>query len=418
MNRTIGTGGLVMMLVVALAAIGIGIALWSKVLTIQGVVRTGTVNAAFVKVFTDDDDAVDDDLKDSMDTGDCPISIGPEAPPVPPFEDKKTTPGTSCDPAATGRDPKAHYDKDVARCDAIAIDDDANEPQPGSQTALLFIQNAYPSYHCTAWFDVANTGSIPVLLHSVSILGAAAAPCASGASTQYDLNGDTQLDIEICVSELPVCDPNGTDSQRCEPQIDPDKEFQFNLDIHVLQTADQGTSLEFKAAMCLHQWNEETGNCPDAAHDTIIDLDGIASPTPGGAADKQVKIGDPLVHWSASPGPLLGPEGIDTFGPATWVFGPGGNDIHVEDPGGSCASAQRDAFHDANAANLDCVVLDVNGNLADGQPVDCDLETFGAPVAGGAGCDPKLAYHDANGSGEWDNGEDIVYDGNANGIYD
>jgi hypothetical protein len=102
LNRTVGTGGLVMMLVVALAAIGIGIALWSKVLTINGIVRTGTVNAAFTRVFTDDDDAVDNPEKDSMDTGDCPISIGPETPPAP-FLDKRTAPGTSCDPARTGR---------------------------------------------------------------------------------------------------------------------------------------------------------------------------------------------------------------------------------------------------------------------------------------------------------------------------
>ncbi len=414
LNRTIGTGGLVMMLVVALAAIGIGIALWSKVLTIQGIVRTGTVNAAFTRVFTDDDDAVDNPEKDSMDTGDCPISIGPETPPAP-FLDKRTAPGTSCDPARTGRDPKPHYDKDVARCDAVALPDGQdNEPQPGSQRALLFIQNAYPSYHCTAWFDVVNTGTIPVLLHSVSIQGTAAAPCESGASTQYDLDGDTQLDIEICVSELPPC-PTG---QRCEPQIDPDKEFQFNLDLHILQTADQGTSLEFEAAMCLHQWNEETGNCPDAAHDTVIDLDGIATPTPGGAADKQVAIGDPLVNFAAAAGPLY-IEGIDTFGPAPWVFGPGGNDIHVEDPAGSCPTALRDAIHQANAANVDCVVLDVNGSLVDGQPVSCDLESFiDFDGAGPGGCDPKLSFHDLNGNGEWDNGEDIVYDGNLNGIYD
>src|SRR5574341_936059 len=127
------------MLVVALAAIGIGIALWSKVLTIRGIVQTGTVNAAFTRVFTDDDDLVDNIEKDIQDRGDCLITVGPEAPLaafIPPLVDKKTTPGTSCDPAATGRDPKAHYDKDVARCDAAALPDGQDgEPQPGSQAA-------------------------------------------------------------------------------------------------------------------------------------------------------------------------------------------------------------------------------------------------------------------------------------------
>ena len=262
MNRTIGIGGLVMLLVVALAAIGIGVALWSKVLTIQGVVRTGSVNAEFIEVFTDDDDAVDNAQKDGQDTGDCPITIGPESPPLipemPEFPDKRTVPGTSCDPAATGRDPKAHYDKDVGRCDAMALPDGRdNEPQPGSQAAAVALSNVYPSYHCTAWFDVRNNGTVPVLLHSVTIQGKPAIPCESGASTVYDLDGDTQPDIEICVSELPVC-PTG----ECEPQIDPRDVFQFNLDIHVLQTAPQDSVLTFTAEACLHQWNEEIGVCP------------------------------------------------------------------------------------------------------------------------------------------------------------
>ena len=263
MNRTIGIGGLVMLLVVALAAVGIGVALWSKVLTIQGVVRTGSVNTEFIAVFTDDDDAVDNPDKDSQDTGDCPITIGPESPPLipemPEFPDKRAAPGTSCDPAATGSDPKAHYDKDVGRCDAMALPDGRdNEPQPGSQAAVVALSNVYPSYHCTTWFDVSNIGTVPVLLHSVTVQGKPAIPCSSGASTVYDLDADTQPDIEICVSELPVC-PAG---ETCEPQIDPRDVFQFNLDIHVLQTAPQDAGLAFTAKACLHQWNEETGVCP------------------------------------------------------------------------------------------------------------------------------------------------------------
>lgn len=267
MNRTFGIGGIIMLLVVALAAIGIGVALWSKALTIQGVVRTGSVNAEFVTVFTDDDDAVDDRLKDSEDTGDCPITIGPESPPLfpemPEFPDKRTAPGTSCDPAATGRDPKAHYDKDVGRCDAMALPDGRdNEPQPGSQAAVVALTNVYPSYHCTAWFDVQNNGTVPVLLHSVTIEGKPAIPCGSGASTVYDLDGDGKPDIEICVSELPVCPTGDLNGLICEPQIDPRDVFQFNLDIHVLQTAPQDEILTFTAKACLHQWNEEIGQCP------------------------------------------------------------------------------------------------------------------------------------------------------------
>ena len=63
----------------------------------------------------------------------------------------------------------------------------------------------------------------------------------------------------------------------------------------------------------------------------------------------------------------------------------------------------------------DCVVLDLNGSLTDGQTESCDLET-------GAGCASPLPapikYHDANGNNAWDNGEDIVLDVNNDGICD
>jgi len=399
LNRTIGTGGLVMMLVLALAAVGIGVALWSKVLTINGVVGTGTVNAQFVEVFTDDDDKVDNPNADAGDTGDCPIHAS-------------TLPGpTSCDPRETGAegpdDVQAHrYDKDVARCDATAVEDGQdNETQPGSQLANVAIRNAYPSYHCTAWFLIQNNGSIPIHLHSVSIAGVPAVLCQVG-NTAYDLNADTQPDIEICLSGLQPCT-----LERCpEPQVHPGGGLPLDLDMHIMQTADQNTIYQFQAAICFHQWNEETGNCPDAAHDIIIDRDGIASPLIGDVGTQQVAFGNPLNTWPTG----FYTEGIDTFGPAPWVFGAGGNDIHLEDPAGSCPTASRDAIHQ-NAAGgpVDCVVLDANGNLAHGQAVDCDLETgsFGS-------CDPKVKFHDLNGNGFYDNGEDIVYDGNNNGVFD
>jgi hypothetical protein len=407
MNRTIGTGGLVMMLVVALAAIGIGIALWSKVLTIQGVVRTGTVNAEFTRVFTDDDDAVDNPDKDSMDTGDCEIVVGPETPPAP-FPDKRTAPGTSCDPAETGRDPKAHYDKDVARCDAVAVPDGQdNEPQPGSQRALLLIQNAYPSYHCTAWFDILNSGTIPVLLHSLAIAGSPALPCAVGASTPYDLNGDGSPDIEICVSEIPVC-PTG---QRCEPQIDPKDVFQFNLDIHVMQTAPQGASLSFDAVACLHQWNEETGSCGTPNFDRIIDADGLASKLSGDPAAREVLSGMALNAWPAGDPDNAGVDTFDKDSNGVWTFGV--DDIHMEGASADCPTGIRNAAHELGE---DCIVLDENGDFATGQLVTCDLEGFIAFVPGG--CEARIRWHDANGDGDWDPGEDIVLDVNGNGIFD
>jgi hypothetical protein len=407
LNRTIGTGGLVMMLVLALAAVGIGIALWSKVLTINGIVQTGSVNAQFLTVFTDDDDEVNNPDLDAGDTGDCPIHASPLPGP------------TSCDPKETGaegpNDVILHrYDKDVARCDATAVPDGQdNETQPGSQLANVAIRNGYPSYHCTAWFLIENNGTIPIHLHSVSIGGVAATLCQLG-NTAYDLNADTQLDIEICLSGLQPC----TTADCPEPQVHPGETLPLDLDMHIMQTADQDTVYEFQASICFHQWNEETGNCPDAAHDTVIDMDGFASASPGGAADKDVAFGDAL-HGFPNSGadPRCGLDHFDNDGNGEWTFGPNGDDLHCESS--QCHAVDPSpARHDAGE---DCVVLDVNGSLVDQQPVNCDLDFFLADPIGaapGSVCPPKLAYHDVNGNGVYDNGEDIVYDGNNNLIYD
>ena len=275
-RRSVGLGGLALMLLLTLAAIGLGFALWSKVLTIGGVVHTGDVDAIFVSVFTDDDDFVDNPLKDKQDTGDCPISVGPDSVlgfPVKDLEDGQT----SCDPAATGRDEKLHYDKDVARCDATVRPTDL-------ENAEVQITNGYPGYHCTAWFDVVNNGTIPILLHGVLVAGKPVTPCESGASTPIDLNGDGKPDVEVCVSELFVFDALGN---RKEEQCDPHPpgansstnldECQFDLDMHVMQDAPQGATLEFQAQVCVHQWNEEPavpgpfcGPSPEHAPDLVV----------------------------------------------------------------------------------------------------------------------------------------------------
>ena len=286
-RRSLGLGGLALMLLLALAAIGIGFGLWSKILTIDGVIRTGSVNAEFIGAFTDDDNKQNDPALDFYDDGHCDL---------PPFDDdgdgaidEDPIDGvdndgdgavdedprgklTSCDPKQTGAEDEENlihrYNKDVAECFARIIPDGPdNEPQPGSQLANVFLDNAYPSYHCTAWYTIQNNGTIPIHLHSVSILGKPATPCAATVPpTPYDLDGDGAPDVEICVSGISDLDLNcdGRDLTCKEFQLHPSNRFQMDLDIHVMQTARQSATLGFQAEVCWHQWNEEIGQCPAA----------------------------------------------------------------------------------------------------------------------------------------------------------
>ncbi len=407
MRRSIGPGVTVMLLLVMLAAMAVGYALWSKTLTIRSVVQTGSVHARFVDAFTDDDDGVDRLEKDSQDTGDCP-DIGGVDDQGPLFKQKdpSNTDGlTSCDPAATGRDPKPHYDKDVARCDARIDPDDDN-------VAQVFKRNVYPSYHCTAWFDILIDGTIPVKVAAVLLNGV---PVVPSVPTPFDLNGDGRPDVEIHISEIRLCS-----------QLHPGDIVQMDIDQHILQEAPQGATLSYTVQVQLNQWNEPGPLC---GTDTIVDADGTVSagdglgncgiPATPGALN--VFVGAPLTSWPTGGGGV----GIDWFdkgspGDGAWTLTCSGDDLHSEDTA-NCPTALRDGKHDLG---LDCKILDHNGDLANLEGVECDLE-FGIInpngfSADGVACPPTngLVFYDANGSGFYDDGEDIVLDNNGNGVFD
>jgi hypothetical protein len=155
--------------------------------------------------------------------------------------------------------------------------------------------------------------------------------------------------------------------------------------------------------------------CASATTDLCIDLDGIASAGPGTTADEQVTNGTLLASFPVTNGTLN--SGLDMFdndANGQWTMGAAGDDLHSEG-NGTCATAIRDAVHQLGQ---DCKVLDIDASLFTGQSVDCDLE-FGiaftaCPPFAGANA---VRYHDANGNGGWDSGEDIVLDVNGDGIF-
>lgn len=231
-KRFLSTGILFMVLVAMLAAIGVGYGLWSKTLHLDGVVKTGSVNAEFSSACTDDNGFPD-----------CPMGQD--------FEDD------GLDPAETGADPKLRYDKDVGSCEAeasAATDTDAD--QDGIQGATVTIDNGYPSYHCTAWFGIKNTGTIPWRVQAIEqhmnvdhwyscdptgMTGWTFVPastwydyCGTSVDKHIDLDanhwdGDViDWDLNVHVTKLQIGD-----------QIHPDEHTGIDLDIHVKQGAAQ-----------------------------------------------------------------------------------------------------------------------------------------------------------------------------------
>src|SRR3972149_2165252 len=209
-----------MLLVAGLAVLPIGAGLWSQVLTIRGRISTGNLATAFNRAFTDDDGAVDLASLDGNDSGNCPVQAGG---------------ATSCAPAASGADPKARHDKDVASCRASLSADGLT----GTVTKL----QVYPGYFCTAWFEVHNTGNVPVRIAKATIQGREVLP---NVATPFDLNNDGEPDVAIHLTGFDVCQ-----------QIDPSKRTLIDIDKQILQGAPEGQPLSYTVELQFNQWNEE-----------------------------------------------------------------------------------------------------------------------------------------------------------------
>lgn len=232
-RKSLPIGSLFIVLVIALAVIGVGYGLWSQSLFIRGRISTGAVSAEFLDAFTDDDGKVDDPALDQNDTPDCSINV-PGNP-------------TSCDPAASGPDPKARRDKNVGQCKATVL---------GQDTAQVEKLNAYPGYFCTAWFDVHNNGSIPLQIASATVDGK---PVSPSQPTPFDLDGDNLPDVAVHLIGLEICQ-----------QIDPSQRVRMALDQEVLSGVKEGSSLAYTVEVQLQQWSEDC-RPPDLINAALLD---------------------------------------------------------------------------------------------------------------------------------------------------
>ncbi len=217
-----------------------------------------------------------------------------------------------------------------------------------------------------------------------------------------DNDGDTLIDLAD-----PDCDPakvdedpiNGIDDDG-DTLIDEDPGAESVNPQDIDEFVDIGD--DFKIQVTGHSLPPSAG-CQNAVFDTCVDGDGIATDGPGTFT---IQVGDPILSASA----LGNQAGLDLIdrGVQNGVYD-AGDDLMVEDPFGTptCPNAFRDAVYDNNPGAQDCVVLDPDGSLTDGDFVTCDT---------GSGC--GLWFRDDDGDGRYDVGEDLVVDGNNNGIFD
>jgi hypothetical protein len=154
---------LVIAVVVMMAAATLAYAHWSGTAEIAGDVYTGNIGIGWWDAETDDDGVPNDwDIGDDGSpspgydrwVGSEPYPCEPDNPDN---DDLCEDPLSSSDPAqAYPYDPDLpyRYDKDVAYCQAW--------PE-GEGLLRFYIENGYPSYHCTIAGNMFGTGSVPVM---------------------------------------------------------------------------------------------------------------------------------------------------------------------------------------------------------------------------------------------------------------
>jgi hypothetical protein len=197
MNGKIKIGVLFMLLIVALALIGVGYGLWFKILYIEGSVATGNVDAYLTR------NEVDEGIYRPFNQDNWDNDIEFEG-------------------------------KNVADCDMWLSQD--------GQTMYITITNGYPSFSCWVEFDLHSSGTIPVRVHQ---------PVFYDVPDWLTLNLDDPSIPYACYHD-PWFREVGD-----HPQLHQGDQVYCVIYMHVEQWAPQGATATFTGEVFVHQWNEE-----------------------------------------------------------------------------------------------------------------------------------------------------------------
>lgn len=200
-------GAIVLMLLLSLAAVGVVYGLWSKTLTIEGVISTGRLHARW-------DGAICAEFHDW---------------PWP---------------------PEANGEVDGKDVGSTQIFVDPND----NNLMHLVIENGYPSYAVDCEVEYVNDGTIPFLIRGTGI--EATSPNLIGC----ELTGNQTKTLSC--DQLTVVLVDGIGSQ-----IDPGDGVASSVRVHIEQAAAQNAEYAFAIRICVAQWNEFAtfGECVAAA---------------------------------------------------------------------------------------------------------------------------------------------------------
>ncbi len=242
-------GLLVMALVLAMGMLGVGYAMWSETLTIDGTVHTGTVDVEFSQYSNDDGEH-------GYTTGN--VSAGNLDPKVPGTWTPTADP-TSNPPGWTG-------DREVKNVASTNCGLSEN-------TLTITVDNGYPCYFGSVLFDIENVGTIPVKVLSFKLIE------VSKDGTTIDIDDLALTACKWYYVDVDAVPPTVRESDSAPPagfeddedfafhlseysapydlvQIDPGEVGYGDITVHIEQDAEMNTIYDFTIEVEVCNWNE------------------------------------------------------------------------------------------------------------------------------------------------------------------
>ena len=163
--------------------------------------------------------------------------------------------------------------------------------------------------------------------------------------------------------------------------------------------------------------------CNQLMNDICIDFDGAGAANAGGTPGRGLALGQDANTFIGAPLVLLnlnvvGPNNIDWFdSDGDGVHDLGWDSLTIDSTNPQCGSQttndDNEVFDNNPATDQDCIIVDISSMLRNGDGASVDLtdnQDFG-----GFGI-PQFWFHDADGDGGYDAGEDIFI--SADGVLD
>jgi hypothetical protein len=238
--KTIGL--LLLAIILAVGAMGIGYAHWSDTVYINGTVETGMVRVGIVDQDSNDDGIDDNGVDPIWPEADWPVPCGWLAPDDPEGKDVATA--------------NCILSEQKICCDGETLLEHDNDPC--YEVMSISLNNTYPNYAPSFQFHVANCGSIPVHVVGAWIIDGPTelipdptdpldwiALC-KGVWTDLDLDGDGLADVNICLEDYTGGEPQ---------QIHPCNTREYRLHFHIKQDYVQCNTYNFKIKLHAQQYN-------------------------------------------------------------------------------------------------------------------------------------------------------------------